>query len=52
MKDCLAVDPEFTRHYYNAYGEADDEQKYRLIHFLQRHKLWDKFLAEDEQGKY
>jgi hypothetical protein len=51
MSDCGKVDPEFHFRYYNTDGEATNEQVLRLEHFLDRHNLFDQFIAEDAQGK-
>jgi hypothetical protein len=51
MSDCIAVDPEFTKEYYNTLAEAATGQLIRMERFLDRHNLWGQFGAEDAQGK-
>ena len=35
----------------NVYAESNSEKVIRLESFLDRHNLYDQFLAEDAQGK-
>lgn len=51
MQKCELVDPEFGTKYYNTYAGAAAQQRLRLQKFLDRHNLWNKFQAEDAQGK-
>ena len=51
MHKCNAVDAANV-HYYQATRELlHFEQMHRLEHFLERHNLMGKFLAEDDAGK-
>jgi hypothetical protein len=51
MMERQSVDPDHQHTYYNGCEEIDAEQVSRLEDFLQRHGLYDKFLAEDKSGK-
>jgi hypothetical protein len=51
MRKCEVVDPENSDKYYNAMGESYAEQLGRLIDFVDRHNLWQQFLAEDAASK-
>jgi len=48
---CVHVDPEWKNVYDLAVVTIDATQLKRLRNFLDRHNLWDQFLAEDAQGK-
>ena len=51
MIDCEEVDPQHRWQYYNVRGELAFVEAFRYGHFLERHGLWEKFLAEDAAGK-
>jgi hypothetical protein len=51
MGDCRKIDPVHDWAYYNTYGEASGIGGLRMMTFIKRHELWDKFLAEDAAGK-
>jgi arylsulfatase A-like enzyme len=51
MLDCADVDPDNKMRYYSTGGEFVDAGMKRLMDFLTRHQLWDKFLEEDAAGK-
>jgi hypothetical protein len=51
MKDCQDVDPSNHLKYYTTQEEGSEAQGFRMINFLIRHGLWDKFIAEDAAGK-
>jgi hypothetical protein len=53
MWDCKSVDPDKnqTDYYHDAITEIDAVQGMRLEDFLDRHGLYDKFIAEDKSGK-
>jgi hypothetical protein len=51
MNDCQSVDPSNRLKYYNTQSETDAEQSKRMINFIDRQGLLDKFLKEDEAGK-
>jgi hypothetical protein len=51
MDDCEKVDPENARKYTTTETEIAYIQLGRLRHFIQRHQMWDKFLAEDDADK-
>ena|SRR6266436_4236917 len=51
MRDCEDVDPDNKLRYYNTAEEISSAETTRLLDFLTRHQLWDKFLEEDEAGK-
>jgi len=51
MTDCEKVDPDNKWGYYNTLTEIGAEKRTRLVNFLDRHGLWDKFKQEDEAGK-
>jgi hypothetical protein len=51
MRDCEKVDPASADRYHNTGDEILAEQALRLQGFLYRHNLYNKFLAEDAQGR-
>jgi hypothetical protein len=51
MTDCEKVDPENKWKYYNTGSEIDVIEASRLMDFLHRHGLWEKFKEEDAAGK-
>jgi hypothetical protein len=51
MDDCQKVDPPNAWKYYNVHGEVADLRAARMIRFLVRHGLYEKFIAEDAAGK-
>jgi len=51
MGDCEKVDPEFHERYRNTYTVATYDRVVRLERFLEGHNLYEKFIAEDGQGK-
>jgi len=51
MNDCEKVDPTNQLRYYNTISELMTEEKMRMEHFLDRHQLWEQFVAEDAAGK-
>jgi len=51
MFECRSVDPEFHNRYYNTAAEIAFEKIIRLEGFLDRHNIYNKFMAEDAQGK-
>jgi hypothetical protein len=51
MLDCEEVDPQHHWQYYNVQAEIGFLEAMRYEHFLDRHGMWDKFLAEDAAGK-
>ena len=51
MGDCKTVDPVNFNKYYNLHGEIDAERALRMIDFIDRQGLRQKFLAEDAAGK-
>ncbi len=51
MGDCRSVDPENRNPYYNVEGEINALMMIRLLDFLDRHGLYDKFIEEDKAGK-
>jgi hypothetical protein len=51
MDNCQQVDPKNQWLYYNVHGEISDVQASRMVRFVGRHGLWNKFLAEDAAGK-
>ena len=51
MESCSEVDPPNATKYYNTESEATATQAKRMSKFIQRHQLWEKFLAEDAAGK-
>ena len=48
---CMHVDPEWKNVYDLGVGTIDATQLKRLLNFLDRHHLYDQFIAEDAQGK-
>ena len=48
---CERVDPDNRSTYHNTESEVIAEQALRMENFIQRHRLWNKFIAEDEAGK-
>jgi len=51
MYDCMSVDPENRIRYYNVTGEIWAAKSRRLVNFLLRHDLYDKFIEEDSAGR-
>lgn len=51
MSDCEKVDPDNRRKYYNTRAEILATQQSRLLNFIDRHDLYNKFLEEDAAGK-
>jgi hypothetical protein len=51
MFECKSVDPDNVRLYHNVLSEVAATQVLRLERFLQRHDLYDRFIAEDRAGK-
>jgi len=51
MDDCRSVDPANHGQYYNIVGEIQATQFQRLMSFVGRHGLYDKFIEEDKAGK-
>jgi hypothetical protein len=51
MNDCMKVDPDNRLQYDRTWNEAEAETVKRLIHFLNRHSLWEQFNKEDAEGK-
>lgn len=49
--DCLEVDSPNELRYYQLHSELSSAQHLRLMHFLDRHKLWEQFTDEDTAGK-
>jgi hypothetical protein len=50
MYECGKVDPANDDRYYNTGSEGLVRGQMRLEDFLQRHNLWNQFIAEDAQG--
>ena len=51
MIECGKVDPNNEQRYYNTGSEIDEVESNRLLGFLDRHGLYQKFLEEDAAGK-
>jgi hypothetical protein len=51
MDDCISVDPANHAKYYNVESEILAAQAQRLLSFISRHELYDKFIEEDKAGK-
>jgi len=51
MRQCMRVDQKFEDRYYNTVAEANFAKARRFANFLDRHNLYEQFLAEDAQGK-
>jgi len=51
MGDCREVDPRNGWTYFNVEAESNNIQAARMLRFLSRQHLWDKFLEEDAAGK-
>ena len=51
MIECYDVDPANAKDYYTTASSATAVTAARLSKFIQRHQLWDKFIAEDAAGK-
>lgn len=51
MAECEHVDPSNQLRYYNTEYEIDALESKRLLHFIVRHDLMDKFVEEDAAGK-
>jgi len=49
--DCLEADSPNELRYYQLHSELSSVQHLRLMHFLDRHKLWQQFTDEDTAGK-
>ena len=52
MMDCEKVDPENKFRYENTMTEAYAVRVIRLRHFVERHGLWEQFIAEDAEGTW
>lgn len=50
MGDCKEVDPKNGWEYFNVQSESNTIQAARMLRFLKRHQMWDKFLEEDAAG--
>jgi hypothetical protein len=51
MGDCKELDPKNAWSYFNVQAESNTIQAGRMLRFLSRQHLWDKFLEEDSAGK-
>jgi hypothetical protein len=51
MVDCHNVDPANDHQYYNTASSEAMSMFKRMSQFIQRHKMWDEFQAEDAAGK-
>jgi len=51
MGECDKVDPPNRQKYYDTHSEIQAYQFVRVMDFMDRHDLWDKFKAEDAAGK-
>lgn len=51
MIACDTVDPPNHQDYYATAADASVNTAMRMSAFIQRHQLWDEFLAEDAAGK-
>jgi hypothetical protein len=51
MYGCESVDPQHKIQYFNTWSETTIKQQMRLEDYLNRHRLYDQFVAEDAQGK-
>jgi len=51
MSQCEKVDPPNKSEYSNTSSEIDFAQAIRLMNFIHRHNLWDKFIKEDAAGQ-
>jgi hypothetical protein len=51
MDECKDVDPKNAWLYFNVTAESNTLQGARMIRFLKRQNLWDKFIEEDAAGK-
>jgi hypothetical protein len=50
MDDCKEVDPKNAWFYFNVQAESNTIQAARMLRFLNREHMWDKFLEEDAAG--
>jgi hypothetical protein len=50
MGDCDKVDPKNHSNYHSTEAEIVAEEALRMEGFIQRHSLWNKFIAEDSAG--
>ena len=51
LRTCGQLDPAFSSHYESVNARIHSETAMRYFDFMQRHKLYNQFLAEDAQGK-
>jgi hypothetical protein len=51
LDDCQKVDPDNVGKYVNATSEIDILKATRMVHFLRRNGMFQKFLDEDAAGK-
>jgi len=51
MTNCQKVDVAHRWDYYNLAAEISATQGSRMLHFIQRHDMWQKFLNEDAAGQ-
>jgi hypothetical protein len=51
MEGCEKIDPDHLDRYYNTEVEIAVLRVTRLYRFLERHNMYQQFLAEDAQGK-
>jgi hypothetical protein len=51
MTNCKEVDPKNAWLYFNVQAESDTIQAARMMRFISREHLWDKFIEEDAAGK-
>jgi hypothetical protein len=51
MIHCQKVDPTHSWDYNNLAGEISATQAARMLHFIQRHDMWQKFVSEDAAGQ-
>lgn len=53
MGECLEVDPSpiFQKAYADTRADTTAVQAIRMFHFIDRHNLFEQYLAEDAQGK-
>jgi len=52
MLQCAEVDSRLESRYANTMGEINAEQLLRVQRFLNRHNLFNQFIAEDAQGQH
>lgn len=51
MAECRNVDPEKALPYSTVEHVIVSREAMRLLHFVQRHGLYDQFIKEDKEGK-